>query len=68
MKIKGQKNLPLIFRRINMVTTMSGITGASGLMTNESILSTDVNVLLLFIIALQIVQLFVLIRGVQNGN
>ncbi|NLE04526.1 MAG: hypothetical protein GX638_06975 [Crenarchaeota archaeon] len=51
-----------------MVTTMSGITVASGPMTTESILSTDINVLLLFIIAIQIVQLFVLIRGVQNGN
>ncbi len=51
-----------------MVTTMSGITGASGPMTTDSILSTDINVLLLFIIAIQIVQLFVLIRGVQNGN
>jgi len=36
-----------------MVTTMSGITVASGPMTTESILSTDINVLLLFIIAIQ---------------
>lgn len=67
MKIKGQETAPYILGG-TMVTTMSGITGASGPMTTESILSTDINVLLLFIIAFQIVQLFVLIRGVQNGN
>jgi hypothetical protein len=44
----------------SIVVTMSGIT-ADGMIQN------DTNVLMLFIIALQIVQLFVLVRIAQNG-
>lgn len=40
---------------------MSGITA-------DSIIQNDTNVLMLFIIAFQIVQLFVLVRIAQNGK
>ena len=43
-------------------TTMTAITG------NGNMLQTDTNILLLFIIAFQIVQLFVMIRSAQNGS
>lgn len=44
----------------SIVVTMSGITA-------DGIIQSDTNVLMLFIIALQIVQLFVLVRIAQNG-
>lgn len=48
------------------VTTMTAISGF--ISSDGTILQTDTNVLLLFIIAFQVVQLFVMIRGAQNGN
>lgn len=47
-------------------TTATAILGfVSG---DGTLLQTDTNILLLFIIAFQIVQLFVMIRSAQNGN
>ena len=45
----------------SIVVTMSGITA-------DGIIQTDVNILMLFIIAFQIIQLFVLVRIAQNGK
>lgn len=43
-------------------TTMTAIYGTG------TMLQTDTNILLLFIIAFQIIQLFVMIRSAQNGS
>lgn len=43
-------------------------TAILGFVSDGTLLQTDTNILLLFIIAFQIVQLFVMIRSAQNGN
>lgn len=45
----------------NIVVTMSGITA-------DGIIQNDINVLMLFVIAFQIVQIFLLVRIAQNGK
>ena len=47
-----------------MVTTISAIT-TNGL---TEISNNDTNIILIFILVFQIIQLFVSLRGVQNGN
>lgn len=44
-----------------IVVTMSGITA-------DGIVQNDINVLMLFVIAFQIVQIFLLVRIAQNGK
>ena len=44
-----------------IVTTMSGITA-------DGIIQNDINILMLFIIAFQMVQMFLLVRIAQNGK
>lgn len=44
-----------------IVVTMSGITA-------DGIIQNDINVLMLFVIAFQIVQIFLLVRIAQNGK
>ena len=60
----GGLMLPDIKRGGNMesiVVTMSGITA-------DGIIQNDTNILMLFIIAFQIVQMFLLVRIAQNGK
>jgi hypothetical protein len=44
-----------------IVVTMSGITA-------DGIIQNDINILMLFAIAFQIVQIFLLVRIAQNGK
>lgn len=63
-KSRGGLRLPNINRGENMesiVVTMSGITA-------DGIIQNDTNILMLFIIAFQIVQMFLLVRIAQNGK
>ena len=45
----------------SIIVTMSGITA-------DGIVQNDINVLMLFVIAFQIVQIFLLVRIAQNGK
>jgi hypothetical protein len=44
-----------------IVVTMSGITA-------DGIIQNDINILMLFVIAFQIVEIFLLVRIAQNGK
>ncbi|NLD79297.1 MAG: hypothetical protein GX641_03120 [Mollicutes bacterium] len=44
-----------------IVVTMSGITA-------DGIIQNDINILMLFVIAFQILQIFLLVRIAQNGK